>query len=162
MTDTTNEDLFNLLDKELDDIADLPSFAVPYTGMYRLKIGMEVKPINNKPAAVAKFEVRELIELAEPDKVPENERAKTGDKFDIPHILKDEQGKDSEIAWGRLKELCTPFAEVAGSKNTKAIVKHLADNPVDITARIKRVLRKKKSPGDDDVYDARIDMITVD
>jgi hypothetical protein len=150
-------DLFDLLDKNLDDIADLPSFKVPDTGIYKLTLGMEVKEINDKPSVIAKLTVRELVELAD-SSVPENERAKAGDKFDIPHILKYKDGNDSEIGWGRLKELVTPFEELAGTKNLKAIVKYLSENPVDITAKIKKVERKN----DKGVFDGRIDNITID
>lgn len=152
-------DLFDLLDKDIDDIADLPSFKCPDTGVYNLKISMEVKEINKKAAVIAKLEVVEIKELAD-DSIPQEERAKAGDKFDIAHILKDDEGKDSEIGWGRLKELCKPFEEVAGSKNLKAVVKYLEANPTAITATIKKVERKKKE--DKGVFDARISDITVD
>jgi hypothetical protein len=158
-TQSNSDDLFNLLDKDLDDIADLPSFKVPDTGVYKLTLGMELKPINEKPAVVAKFTVREVVELAD-SSIEESARAKAGDKFDVPHILKDKDGKDSEIAWGKLKELCSPLAEWAGNTNLKAIIKKLTEETVDITCKVKRVQRKGTEA--DPVFDARIDNVTVD
>lgn len=151
------DELFGLLDKEMDDIADLPSFKCPPTGIYGLRFQLEVKEINDKPAVIAKLEIREVQDLADSD-VDEKDMPKVGDKFDIAHILKDDKGADSEIGWGRLKELCMPFQEHVGETNLRKIVQKLTTDPVDITAKIKKVARKN----DKEVFDARISDITVD
>lgn len=154
---TSSEDLFNLLDKELDDIADLPSFKVPATGIYKLGVKMEVKEINDKAATIAKFTVKEIVELVD-DSIEEADRAKADDKFDIAFILKDDKGADNEMGWGRLKEFCQPFEAHFGTSNLRKIVSSLCQDEVLITANIKKVARKN----DKEVFDARISNITVD
>lgn len=153
-------DLFDILDKSIDDIADLPSFKAPDTGMYRLSITFDTKEINKKPAVVARFVVRELLALAD-DAIPENERAKPGDKFDVPHILKDEDGKDSEFAWGMLKALIKPFEIHFGETNLKTLIKKMATEggeSVDITAKVV----KKQRKDDKDKFSARVEEIVIE
>lgn len=150
-------DLFDLLDKNIDDIADLPSFKVPDTGIYKLLLGIETKSVNDKPCVIAKLTVKELVELAD-SSVDEKDRAKDGDKFDVMYMLKDKDGNNQEVSWGLLKQLAEPFEAHFGTKNLKEIMKNLSTDPVAITAKIKKVARKS----DKEVFDARISDITID
>jgi hypothetical protein len=155
------DDLFNLLDKEIDDIKDLPSFKSPFTGMYKLHVKAEPKPINDKPALVFNFTVRELIELAD-NTIPEEERSKAGDKFNVTCVLKDDEGNDSEMGWGKVKEFAKPFQAHFSISNLRAVIQGPLTEGVDITALVKRVLRKKKTKDEDDQWDARVENITID
>ena len=152
------DDIFDaLLDKSIDDLADLPEFKVPDTCMYKLLMTTEGKAINEKPAVVAHFTVAELLELAD-DSVPENERAKNGDKFDIAFILKDKEGNDSEIAWGKLKQLTAPFSEHFEEKNLRTLLKEKLNTAVSITAKV----TKKQRKDDKDKYQADVTDIVID
>jgi hypothetical protein len=146
----------DLLDKSIDDLADLPEFKVPETGIYGLSVKLETKEINNKPAVVCKYTVRNVVELAD-SSIPEEQHAKAGDGFDEAYILKDNDGKDSEIAWGRLKQFLQPFEVHFGEKLISALVKRLAD-PVSITAKV----TKKPRKDDKEKFSAQVSDITVD
>jgi hypothetical protein len=149
-------DMFDILDKSIDDIADLPSFAVPDTGVYGLRITMEAKAINDKPTVVAHFEVRHVVELAD-SSIPEESRAKAGDKFDRAYFLKTNDGAESDFGLSSLKEFVLPFESLAGTKNLREIVQFLA-TPVDITAKV--VKRQRKD--DKEKFEARVSDITID
>ena len=152
-----NFDFDSLLDKSIDDIADLPEFKVPDTGVYKLSVGVETKPINDKPAVVCKFTIRELVELAD-SSIPEANRAKPGDKFDNAFILKDNSGSDSEVAWGRLKEFVKPFEAHFGTNNLREIIGKLSSETVDITATVV----KKERKDDKEKFSATVKDISVD
>lgn len=160
----TNTALFDLLDKEIDDIKDLPSFAVPDTGVYKLLLSVGVKEINDKPVVEFSYEVREIVELAD-STIEEAARAKAGDKFSVATFLKDNDGKDSEIGWGRLKEMAEPFQAHFGISNLKALVQAMMADPIAITAKVVKKQRKAK-PGEnkdaDPVFDARVSDVTID
>lgn len=151
-------DIFDtLLDKSLDDLADLPEFKTPDTGIYKLAVTMEMKEINKKPAIIAKFKVRELVEL-EDTSIPEGDRSKTGDGFDVPFMLRNEDGTPNELGEGRFKEFCAPFATHFEEKNLRVLVTEKMNSPVDITAKVKKVARKN----DPEKFDARVSDVTVD
>lgn len=154
---TASFDFDAILDKSIDDLADLPEFKVPDTGIYKLTVQAEAKPINDKPAVVCKYKVREVVELAD-SSIPEESRAKRGDGFDVPFILKDNEGNDSEMAWGRMKEFMQPFEAHFGEKSIGALVKRLAAEPVDITAKVTKRQRKD----DKEKFSASVSDITVD
>lgn len=150
-------DFDSILDKSIDDLKDLPSFTVPATGVYGLRIQAETKAINDKPAVILHYTVRHIVELADSN-IPEADRAKEGDKFDVAIFLKDNDGKDSEIGWGRLKEQLLPYEEVASTKSVLGIVKYLVASPVDITAKVV----KKQRKDDAEKFEARVSDVTID
>jgi hypothetical protein len=149
-------DMFDILDKSIDDIADLPSFAVPDTGIYGLRLTMEPKAINDKPAVVAHFEVRHIVELADAS-IPEASRAKAGDKFDRAFFLKDNEGNESEFGLSSLKEFVAVFEPHFNEKNLRTLVTNLA-TPIDITAKVVKKARKD----DKEKFEARVSDITID
>jgi len=160
MTDKATQaaaDMLDLLDKSIDDLADLPEFKVPATGVYKLHVTATTKAINDKPAVATSFTVREVVEL-EDSSIPEEERAKAGDKFDMPFILKDKDGADSEVAWGRLKEFLKPFEAHFGEKNLKVLITGPLAQGVDITAKVV----KKQRKDDKEKFGAQVSDITID
>lgn len=102
-----------LFGASLDDIADLASFETPKTGSYILKVSMDTKEINKKPAVVADFEVIETIEL----KNPEDAVSAPGTKFNIAFIL------GSKFSEGRLKQFLMPFGEHFNEKNVGTLIR---------------------------------------
>lgn len=149
-------DFDSLLDKSIDDLKDLPSFEVPDTGVYKLRVSLEPKAINDKPSIVAHYVVREIVELAD-SSIPQEQRAKPEDKFDTPFFLQTNEGADSETGWGFLKEFLKPFEVHFGTKNVKELVANLA-NPVDITAKVV----KKQRKDDKEKFQANVSDITID
>lgn len=157
MSNDKSFDFDSILDKSIDDLADLPEFKVPHTGIYGLTVQLEAKPINDKPAVVCKYTVRNVVELAD-SSIAEADRAKAGDKFDVPFILKDKNGEDSEMAWGRMKEFMKPFEIHFGTKSIKEIVANLSTTPVDITGKVV----KKQRTDDKEKFNANVEQITID
>jgi hypothetical protein len=150
--------LFDLLDKNIDDLKDLPSFTVPETGIYGLTQTVDVKEINKKPVVEFSYVVRHIVELAD-SSIEEAARAKAGDKFSIAVFLKDNDGNDSEIGWGRLKEMVQPFQpHFDNEPSLRTMIETHLKEPIDITAKIVKKARKD----DKDKYDARISDVTID
>ena len=56
--------------------------------------------INKKPAIIAKFKVRELVEL-EDTSIPEGDALKAGDGFDVPFMLRNEGWHAQWVGEGR-------------------------------------------------------------
>lgn len=147
----------NLLDKEIDDLADLPEFKAPHTGIYRLTVTAVPKEIADKAAVEASFVVVDTIELADPT-LEDSERSKPGDKFSVAFFLQDNEGKDSELGFGRLKEFVKPFQAHYGTANLKQLILENLKEPTSIVAKVERKERRKEAGK----FDARVSDITVD
>jgi len=102
----------SLLDKSIDDIDDLASFAVPPNGTYSLKVYTELKKVNDNECVEANFEVVDTVELADPTGTP----PKTGDKFSLLFKLGHEVGE------GKMKEFLAPFAAASGERNVAKLL----------------------------------------
>ncbi len=122
----------SLLDKSLDDIDDLPGFAVPSNGEYLLSISMAVKEVNDKAAVEASFEVIECLKKdndADPD-------SKKGDKFSTLFFLEGEEAS-VKISLGKLKEMLMDVAEATGQSNLLVLVRDTLANAI-VQATVKR------------------------
>lgn len=150
-------DFDSLLDKSIDDLADLPEFKVPDTGVYKLSVVCDTKEINNKPAVTARLTVREVVELVD-STIPEEQRAKAGDSFDLMFLLKNDAGEDMEISWGRLKEFAQPFQAHFNEGHLGKLLRGPLAQSVDITAKVV----KKQRKDDKEKFDARVSDITID
>jgi hypothetical protein len=53
--------LADLLDKEIDDLAELPAFEVPPVGNYKLAVCFSEKNVNDKECLEASFKVLETL-----------------------------------------------------------------------------------------------------
>lgn len=68
----TEVDVDSLLDANLDDLADLPSFAPYPPGVHDVKTTMGLKDVNGKKTVTVDFEYVGMVELADPTSaVPE-------------------------------------------------------------------------------------------
>lgn len=150
--------LDDILDKSIDDLADLPEFKAPHEGVYGLRVSVEMKVINEKPAFIAHFVVNDCKELANAAEVPESEISKAGDKFDIAFIVKDKDGNKNEIAEGFFKKFMAPFHAHYNEKSIKVLITGPLAEGVDITAKVSR----KKRRGEEEKYDPVVDHIVVD
>lgn len=124
---------FSLLDKTLDDIEDLAGFETPVPGVYTLKLKMETKVINNKPAVVANMEV---IECQEQDD-PEAEATKPDTKFSVAFFL------NNEVGLGKLKEFLLQPAEFFGESNLKVLLTEHMKESLVCSATVKRKKNKE-------------------
>jgi hypothetical protein len=146
----------DLLDRDIDDLKDLPEFKVPDTGIYKFFVSTGAKFINEKPAIEWNYTVRELVELAD-STIPEELRAKPGDKFSIAIFLLGKDGTPSEMGEGRLKDACAPYQAHFGEGNIKKLCRDVIKE-VAITAK----LTKKPRKDDKTLFEARIEDVTVD
>lgn len=153
--------LDSILDASIDDLADLPEFKAPHAGIYGLRVSLEMKAINEKPAFVAHFVINECKELANASEVPEAEHSKAGDKFDIAFILKDKDGNRNETAEGFFKKFMAPFHAHYNEKSIRTLVEGPLKDGVDITAKVSRKKRKTEA-GEEAKYDPVVDNIVVD
>lgn len=147
--------LDDILDQSIDDLKDLPEFKVPPTGIYEQDVSLVMKEINKKPAIVAHHVIIECKSLAD-DSIPENERAKPGDSFDVGFILKDESGQRNEVAEGFFKAFMIPFHAHFDDKSIKSVVEKMKD-PV----RIVSAIEKKERKGDKEKFDAKVSDIVI-
>lgn len=161
MSNDTNSNaldmLDTLLDKEIDDLADLPEFKVPATGIYKLTVAVAPKVINEKPAVEATFTIVELVELADSE-TPVEEIGKNGDKFSTAFFLKDKEGNDSEMGFGRLKQFVKPFQEHYNEGNLRTLITEHLKGETTITAKVVKQERKSEKGK----FDARVSDVTID
>lgn len=122
----------SLLDRDLDDIEDLPGFAVPPNGEYLLKMKTEIKEVNSKQAVEASFEIMECIKK---DNDADTD-AKIGDKFSSLFFLQGDNPDGVKISLGKLKELVAGVAESTGQSNLGVLIRDtLADCVVMATVK---------------------------
>ena len=130
---------FNLLDKSIDDIEDLPGFAVPTNGLYSLKFNTKLKEVNGKPCVEANFEVVAPVELDDPstEADPAN---KPGTRFSMLFQI------ENEMAVGRLKELMAPASVHFGEGNMLSLCRDVCSHESLVVAKVTR--RKDKTDPD--------------
>lgn len=104
------------LDGNLDDIDDLPSFAVWPTGAYHIKLvdGLVQKEIGGHKAVEMNMTLVAIMELA--TTVAEEDKPKVGDTCNSAFML------DNAIGAGKFKEVLKPLGEKLGTKVPSAIM----------------------------------------
>ena len=133
----------NLLDKSIDEIEDLPGFAVPFNGMFSMKFWTEVKSIAGKEAVEANFEVLEALELDDATTAGAKENL-PGTKFSMLYFLEADKEENVGKSISRLKELMAPVAEHTGEHNLLKLVTEVAKDLV-VVGKVKRRVVKKDS-----------------
>lgn len=130
-----------LLDMSIDDIEDLPGFAVPANGTYSLKMATALKVVNDNTCIETNFEVLEALELNEPDEVendPEMAKASSpGTKFSMLTQV------ENDIAMGKFKAMIASVADHFGERNLLKLVTDTLKDPIIIAATVKRRYDKK-------------------
>lgn len=137
MTDNATNDDFDLslLDKNVSEIEDLPSFEVPPKGTYILLCSMGTKKIEDAAYVTAEFEVVSTVEIANPND-PANVPCKDGTKFGTIFQLGNEFGE------GNMKKFLVPFIEKFSTDNLRELVKDKVQN-VLISAQLDHRIDKK-------------------
>jgi hypothetical protein len=96
-----NDMTANLLDMNLDDLADLPEFIVPPAGAYQATIiSMESKKIGDHPAVEIKFRLNSVEELSDVSETPPAAGTECSTSFMT----------DNEFGVGALKAVLKPLA----------------------------------------------------
>lgn len=107
----------DLMDSNIDDLEDLPSFETPPVGFYGLDFTLEKKKINEKPAIGANFVIKEVLELKNKDaKMPE-----LGAKFGMLFMMDNEWGQKAFTSFIR------PVAAAKGLTKMRDIITACAE-----------------------------------
>lgn len=128
----------DLLNANLDDLADLPAFETPPPGAYVLGVTFDVKEVNGKNAIEASYSVKETVELE--DKSGETKAVHADTKFSQLFML------DNKFGVGNLKLALAPYAQHFGVNNIGALIRENLKEEVLISATIKN--RKDKNDPD--------------
>lgn len=133
MADDKTVDL-DLLNKNLAEIEDLPSFEVPPKGAYVMLLTAGTKYVNAKPAVTIDMEVVSTVQLANPQDKPVVDGSKTGVMFFL-----------NEDGLPYLKKFLTPFAAHFNTDNIRELVTEKIQNLVCGVTMDHRVDKSDKS-----------------
>lgn len=142
----------NLFDRQLDDLAELPSYTPPPTGAYTLLVSVKPKIVNDKPAVEANFKVMGCLEQEDPGEKP----ATDGQEFSILFTLLNKEGKPNEFGEGKLREFLAPFSDHFGDRNMLSLVN---GKIADMT--INAIVKRKVDKNDADRYNVDVKDITI-
>lgn len=129
-----------LLDMDLDDLSDEPSFAAFPKGLYRVLLSMEKKDINDKTAYEVSLKMQEVVELASEDSLPPN----PGDTCTALYFPFDKEGKRSARGEGGIKRVAAAVAAVYG----RAPLRDLIEKAQDFECIVATSQRKNKNDPD--------------
>lgn len=143
----------DLMDSALDDIADLPAFEVPPVGHYKLRVSLEKKTVNDKPAITANLEVMEVFELKDAN----DAKPEVGAKFSQLFMM------DNEFGQGGFKEFCKPIAAGLGLNRPKVSELISTIQNIQIAATVKHRVHKddKGKPKEEQRVYANLQNVTL-
>lgn len=141
MTTENTIDIDTLLDSDLDDLADLPSFA-PFTpGIHQCKLTLALKEISGKAAIEAAFTYIATQEAVD----PEAELPKEGDGCNLLFFL------NNDVGQGKWKEFGKPLKAHFGVTSSRDVI----DSCQDVEVMIVSGLRKNKEDPDKPYFDVK-------
>lgn len=130
-------DLGDLLDTNLDDLADLPEFKPFPNGTHKAVMRWEQKKIGESPALEMKLKAIETLELAEPGK---DQPLEAGAETSVLYML------DNEFGQGAIKEIVAPaLAEALGVTQLRALIDGSQGMEVIVTTKIRMNKDKTQS-----------------
>ena len=153
MSNTELETPFNLLDASLDDIEDLPGFAVFPSGAHLVEYTKwESKQINEHPAVnldLKLIQTQEMTEVLEPgEKAPIS-----GDTQSLAFML------DNKVGLGMLKQFIVPLGEKLGiPANEKGAVRRILEGAKGMKLL---VVQKRTYNKDKDAHYPKIKTVLV-
>lgn len=127
--------LSDLLDANLDDLADLPEFKPYPNGAHKVTIKWEQKKVNDHPALELKLKAIETVELADASEQPLQAGAETS----VLYML------DNEFGQGKLKEFIKPLAEHLGVTKIGQVVEQSNGMEVVVVTKIRQNKDKTQS-----------------
>jgi hypothetical protein len=133
-------DLDSILDSSIDDLADLPEFAVFPNGAHKVLIQWESKEVNKHPCMELKMKAVETVELSNP---AEDKPLVAGAESSVLFML------DNEFGQGKFKTIIKTLAEATGSNKISEAVE--ASNGMEVTVICKVRQNKDKTQSYTDV-----------
>lgn len=130
---------FDMLDRAIDELPDLKGFEPLPAGTYRIAMGWEKKEVAEKPAVAFKMKVLETIELANKNDTPPEE----GKEADLLFILTNNDGEESELGLGQLKQILSEVAPYVGGESASEVMENSEGAEVFVTLKVRA---NKKDP----------------
>lgn len=130
---------FDLLDLELEELADLEKFEAAPAGSYLANLTWERKEINNFPAVVAHMTLTETLELADSTLA----HPEPGKKVDIAFILQRKDKESGEIiankmGQGQLKEALVALAPAVGGSTPAEIMENSQGSSIAVVLKVRK------------------------
>lgn len=151
-----NEDLFELLDSSVEELADLEKFEPLPAGSHLCNLTWDRKDINGHAAVTAKFTLVETLEMADSSQpVPE-----PGKSADIAFILTKKDKNTGEkvpntIGQGQLKEVLRVLKEHFGGESLNQVMENSQGSQVAV------IMKVRASKDDPDVKYNSLKALTV-
>ena len=123
-----NSSFDSILDSTLDDLADLPEFAVFPPGAHRVSIEFEQKEVNKHPSIEAKFKLLETVELADPTSDP----VAAGTESSVLFMM------DNEFGQGKFKEVIKPIAAHLGVTSIRQAIEGAKGMEVLVVTKLRQ------------------------
>lgn len=114
-------DINELLDATLDDLADVPAFAILPVGSHIVSSSAELKEVNDKPVVELSFILVEHVELDDPE-----EALVEGTECNAAFFLATEFGQ------GNFKEIAIPLGAALGVSKLRDVIEAWQDIEVAV------------------------------
>lgn len=153
MSDLDNMDL---LDMDLDDLADLPETKPFATGAHRVYIKVQMGKKDDKPnpnTYIAQLTYIAEEELADPN-TPEEARSKEGDQCSVFFHIKKKDGSRNEFGEGQLKAVVRPLARALNVSKLSEVIEATQDG-------VEVIVQTKYKPAKGE-YDASMEIKAIE
>ena len=133
---SNDQNFDNLLDANLEDLADLPEFTSFPAGVHKCTLSITQKAINGKPMMEIKLTGIETVELAKPE---EDKPINAGQVSSALYDLANEFGQ------GAFKRLVSPLAAHFGCSSLRDVIENAEGAEVEAVTSY----RKSKKDGNE-------------
>lgn len=131
--ENTTINLADLLSASIDDLSDMPEFAVLPNGVHRVRIKFETKEVNKHPCVELKMVYIEVKELSEASDVAPVAGTEAGCLYMM----------DNELGQGQFKEVIRPLAVHLNEDNIGKVIEQAAG--MEVTVVTKKRTNKDKT-----------------
>jgi len=128
--------LDSILDSSIDDLADLPEFAVFPNGVHKVIIDFESKEVNKHPCVEMKMKAIETIELANP---AADTPLEAGAESSVLFML------DNEFGQGKFKAIVKTLAGALGTNKISETVEAAKGMEVQAVCKVRQNKDKTQS-----------------
>jgi len=128
--------LDSILDSSIDDLADLPEFAVFPNGVHKVIIDFESKEVNKHPCVEMKMKAIETIELANP---AADTPLEAGAESSVLFML------DNEFGQGKFKSIVKTLAGALGTNKISETVEAAKGMEVQAVCKVRQNKDKTQS-----------------
>ncbi len=132
----SNFTLDDILDSSIEDLADLPEFAVFPNGVHRVIISFEQKEVNKHPSVELKMKAVETVELANP---ATDTPLTAGAESSVLFML------DNEFGQGKFKQIAKVLAATLNTSTLKDTIEQAAGMEVQVVCKVRQNKDKTQS-----------------